>query len=62
MERKLIDYEKLKGLFEERIRFYGDMASKQLHDFDVDVADYADTIARWSVYTDLLYEIEAIPF
>ncbi|MBE6533907.1 MAG: hypothetical protein E7678_02930 [Ruminococcaceae bacterium] len=62
MERKLIDYEKLKNLLEERIRFYGSMASKQLHDLSVDVADYADTIARWSVYTDLLNEIEATPF
>ena len=61
-ERKVIDYEKAVAYLEERRAYYSMLQERQLEDFNVDVADYADTIAKWSVYNDLIHELSKVPF
>ena len=61
-ERKVIDYEKAVAYLEERRAYYSMLADKQLTDDNVRVDEYADTIAKWSVYYDLIHELSKVPF
>ncbi len=60
--RKLIDYEKVVAYLEERRAYYSMLQERQLEDVNVTVNEYADTIARWSVYNDLIHELSKVPF
>ena len=61
-ERKVIDYEKAVAYLEERRTYYSMLQERQLEDVNVTVDEYAETIAKWSVYNDLIHELSKVPF
>ena len=62
MEKKLINYDKLIAYLEEKKKFYGELAKIQLTDTSIDAVDYGVTVTKWSVFTDLIDELETAPF
>ena len=62
MERKMIDYEAMKAHIEERIAYYVMQADSLLDNEDYNCCDFAMCIGASSAYTDMLHNLDEVPF